>query len=120
MGNRAGVIVGLNKANASFVDAGKDVAMQIAAMKPIAVDESGVSKDVIEKEIEIGKELARQEGKAEEMLEKIALGKLNKFYKENTLLPQTFVKDSKLTVADYLKGFDKELTVTDFKHIKLG
>ncbi len=120
MGNRAGVIVGLNKANASFVDAGKDVAMQIAAMKPIAVDESGVSKDVIEKEIEIGKELARQEGKAEEMLKKIALGKLNKFYKENTLLPQTFVKDSKLTVADYLKGFDKELTVTDFKHIKLG
>lgn len=120
MGNRAGVIVGLNKANAAFTDAGKDVAMQIAAMKPIAVDESGVSKDVIEKEIEIGKELARQEGKAEEMLEKIALGKLNKFYKENTLLPQAFVKDNKLSVADYLKSFDKELTVTDFKHIKLG
>ena len=120
MGNRAGVIVGLNKANVAFTDAGKDVAMQIAAMKPIAVDESGVSKDVIEKEIEIGKELARQEGKPEEMLEKIALGKLNKFYKENTLLPQAFVKDNKLTVADYLKSFDKELTVTDFKHIKLG
>ena len=120
MGNRAGVIVGLNKANAAFADAGKDVAMQIAAMKPIAVDESGVSKDVIEKEIEIGKELARQEGKAEEMLEKIALGKLNKFYKENTLLPQAFVKDNKLSVADYLKGFDKELTVTEFKHVKLG
>jgi elongation factor Ts len=118
-GNRAGVIVGLNKAG-DFTEAGKDVAMQIAAMKPIAVDESGVSADVIEKEIEIGKELARQEGKPEEMLEKIAQGKLNKFYKENTLLPQAFVKDNKLSVADYLKTFDKELTVTDFKHIKLG
>ena len=120
MGNRAGVIVGLNKANETFVTAGKDVAMQIAAMKPVAVDENGVSADIIQKEIEIGKELARQEGKAEEMLEKIALGKLNKFYKENTLLPQAFVKDNKLSVADYLKTYDKELTVTDFKHIKLG
>lgn len=120
MGNKAGVIVGLNKSSDSFVAPGKDIAMQIAAMKPIAVDESGVSKDVIEKEIEIGKELARQEGKAEEMLEKIALGKLNKFYKENTLLPQAFVKDNKMSVAEYLKSFDKELTVTDFKHIKLG
>jgi elongation factor Ts len=119
MGNRAGVIVGLNKAG-NFTDAGKDVAMQIAAMKPIAVDESGVSSDIIEKEIEIGKELARQEGKPEEMLEKIAQGKLNKFYKENTLLPQAFVKDNKLSVAEYLITFDKELTVTDFKHIKLG
>jgi elongation factor Ts len=119
MGNRAGVIVGLNKAG-DFVEAGKDVAMQIAAMKPIAVDENGVSADVIEKEIEIGKELARQEGKPEEMLEKIAQGKLNKFYKENTLLPQAFVKDNKLSVGEYLKTFDKELTVTDFKHIKLG
>jgi elongation factor Ts len=120
MGNKAGVIVGLNKTSDNFVAPGKDVAMQIAAMKPIAVDENGVSKDVIEKEIEIGKELARQEGKAEEMLEKIALGKLNKFYKENTLLPQAFVKDNKMSVAEYLKSFDKELTVTDFKHIKLG
>ncbi len=119
MGNRAGVIVGLNKAG-DFTEAGKDVAMQIAAMKPIAVDETGVSSDIIEKEIEIGKELARQEGKPEDMLEKIAQGKLNKFYKENTLLPQTFVKDNKISVADYLKTFDKELTVLDFKHIKLG
>jgi elongation factor Ts len=119
MGNRAGVLVGLNKAGA-FEAAGKDVAMQVAAMKPIAVDEKGVSSDIIEKEIEIGKELARQDGKPEEMLEKIAQGKLAKFYKENTLLPQAFVKDNKLSVADYLKSFDKELTVTDFKHVKLG
>jgi elongation factor Ts len=119
MGNRAGVIVGLNKAG-DFELPGKDVAMQIAAMKPIAVDENGVSSDIIQKEIEIGKELARQEGKPEEMLEKIAQGKLAKFYKENTLLPQAFVKDSKLSVADYLKTFDKELTVVEFKHVKLG
>jgi elongation factor Ts len=119
MGNRAGVLVGLNKAG-DFITPGKDVAMQVAAMKPIAVDDKGVSSEIIEKEIEIGKELARQEGKPEEMLEKIAQGKLAKFYKENTLLPQAFVKDSKLTVADYLKSFDKELTVTEFKHVKLG
>lgn len=120
MGNKAGVIVGLSKADAAFEDAGKDVAMQIAAMKPVAVDEKGVSSEIIEKEIEIGKELARQEGKPEEMLEKIALGKLAKFYKENTLLPQAFVKNNKQSVAEYLHTFDKGLTVTDFKHVKLG
>lgn len=84
MGNKAGVIVGFNKSDASFEEAGKDVAMQIAAMKPVSVDEKGVSSDIIEKEIEIGKELARQEGKPEEMLEKIAQGKLAKFFKEMT------------------------------------
>jgi len=73
-----------------------------------------------EYEIEIGKELARQEGKPEDMLEKIALGKLNKFFKENTLLAQAFVKDNSLSVEGYLKSMDKDLTVTDFKHIKLG
>ena len=120
MGNKAGVIVGFNKSDASFEEAGKDVAMQIAAMKPVSVDEKGVSSDIIEKEIEIGKELARQEGKPEDMLEKIAQGKLAKFFKEMTLLPQAFVKDNKKSVAEYLKTFDKELTVTDFKHVKLG
>jgi elongation factor Ts len=120
MGNKAGVLVGLNKASDSFDAPGKDVAMQIAAMKPVSVDEKGVPTDVIEKEIEIGKEIARQEGKPEEMLEKIALGKLSKFYKENTLLPQAFVKNNKQSVAEYLKSFDKDLTVTEFKHVKLG
>lgn len=120
MGNRAGVIVGLNKAGDQYLEAGKDVAMQIAAMKPIAVTPDGVDKSVIEKEIEIGKEVARQEGKAEEMLEKIALGKLNKFYKENTLLQQEFVKDSKLNIDQYLKKVDKDLTVTAFKHVMNG
>ena len=120
MGNKAGVILGLNKADAKYRDAGRDVAMQVAAMKPVALDKDGVDPSIIEKEIEIGKELARQEGKAEDMLEKIAMGKLNKFFKDNTLLPQAFVKDNSQTVEGYLKSFDKELTATGFKHIKLG
>lgn len=119
MGNKAAVLVGLSKAG-DFDAAGKDVAMQIAAMKPIAVDKDGVSSEVIEKEIEIGKELARQEGKPEAMIEKIATGKLNKFFKENTLLNQQFVKDSKQSVASFLKSQDADLTVTDFKHVSLG
>ncbi|MEM9549255.1 MAG: translation elongation factor Ts [Bacteroidota bacterium] len=120
MGNRAGVIVGLSKASDNFMSAGKDVAMQVAAMKPIAVDKDGVSQDVIQKEIEIGMDVARQEGKPEAMLEKIATGKLNKFFKENTLLNQAFVKNNKQSIAQFLQSIDSELTVTDFKHVKLG
>ncbi len=120
MGNRAGVVVGLNKASDDIYNAGRDVAMQVAAMKPIGVDKDDVDPAIVEKEIEIGKEIARQAGKPEELLEKIAMGKLNKFFKENTLLNQAFVKDSKSSVADYLKSKDPELTVTGFKHIKLG
>jgi elongation factor Ts len=120
MGYKAGVIVGLTKADDSFVDAGKDVAMQVAAMKPVAVDKDGVDQTVISKEIEIGKEQARQEGKPEAMLEKIALGKLNKFFKEQTLLNQAFVKDGSLTVDQYLKKLDADLTVTNFCHVALG
>ncbi|RLD19497.1 MAG: elongation factor Ts, partial [Bacteroidetes bacterium] len=85
MGYKAGVIVGLNKAGDSQAAAGRDVAMQVAAMKPIAVDQDGVDPSVVEKEIEIGKDLARQEGKPEDLVERIAMGKLGKFYKENTL-----------------------------------
>lgn len=120
MGNRAGVIVALNKADNSFIDPARDVAMQVAAMKPVAVDKDGVDASIVEKEIEIGKEVARNEGKPEAMLEKIAAGKLQKFYKENTLLSQSFVKDGKLSVLEYLQTQDKGLTVTDFKHVKLG
>ncbi|MBK8356934.1 MAG: elongation factor Ts [Saprospiraceae bacterium] len=120
-GNRAGVLVGLTKASDANGAAGKDVAMQIAAMKPVAVDKDGVNADIIAKEIEIGKEVARSEGKPEEMLEKIALGKLNKFYQESTLLNQSFVKgDGKQSVRDYLASIDKDLTVTAFKHVALG
>lgn len=120
MGYRAGVLVGLNKASDAIFEAGRDTAMQVAAMKPLAVNKEGVDSSIVEKEIEIGKEQARAEGKPEEMLERIALGKLNKFYQENTLLAQSFVKDSKMSVADYLKSIDKDLTVTDFKHVALG
>jgi len=120
MGNRAGVIVALNLEGPDFIEAGKNVAMQIAAMRPVAVDKDGVSADLIQKEIEIGKEQARAEGKPEAMLEKIAMGKLTKFYQESTLLNQTYVKDGKLTVAQYLQSLDKDLTVTAFKHVELG
>lgn len=120
MGNKAGVLVGLNKEDKSFLEAGRDVAMQVAAMKPVALDKEDVPSDIIEKEIEIGKEIARQEGKAEDMLEKIAQGKLNKFFKEMTLLNQVFVKDGKISVAEYLKSKNPELTATAFRHIKLG
>ncbi|MBK8482824.1 MAG: elongation factor Ts [Saprospiraceae bacterium] len=120
MGNKAGVLVGLNKASDTYTDAGRDVAMQVAAMKPVALDKSDVDPSIIEKEIEIGKEQARAEGKPEAMLEKIALGKLEKFYKENTLLHQQFVKDGGQTISSYLKSIDKDLTVIGFKHVKLG
>ncbi len=120
MGNRAGVLVAFSKASDAFIQPGRDVAMQVAAMKPVAVDKDGVDASVVEKEIEIGKEVARNEGKPEAMLEKIAMGKLNKFYKENTLLSQSFVKNSKQNVAQYLQEQDKDLTVTAFKHVKLG
>ena len=120
MGNKAGVLVGLSQADESYEGSGRDVAMQVAAMKPVAVDKDGVSQTIIEKEIEIGMEIARKEGKPEEMLERIASGKLNKFFKENTLLNQAFVKDSKQSVGAYLQSINPDLTVTDFKHVKLG
>jgi elongation factor Ts len=119
-GFRAGVLVGFNKQVANLADSGRNVAMQVAAMHAVAVDKDGVDAATIEKEIEIGKEQARNEGKPEAMLEKIALGKLNSFYKEKTLLNQEYVKDNKQTVRDYLKSIDKDLTVTAFKHVVLG
>lgn len=120
MGNRAAVLVGLNKADEAYYEPGRDVAMQVAAMKPVALDKDGVDESIIQKEIEIGMEQARQEGKPEAMLEKIARGKLGKFFKENTLLHQQFVKDGKLSVSEFLASVDPDLTVTDFKHVALG
>lgn len=118
---KLGVLVGLvNTSGSDVEEAGKDVAMQIAAMNPVAVDKDGVDATTIEREIEIGKDQARQEGKPEEMLEKIALGKLQKFYKENTLLSQVFVKDNSKTIAQYLDGVSKGLTVSAFKRISIG
>lgn len=117
---RLGVLVGLS-ADADGVDeAGKDVAMQIAAMNPVAIDKDGVDTKTLEREMQIAKEQILAEGKPEAMVEKIAQGKLNKFYKENTLLNQEFVKDSSKNIAQFLDSVSKGLTVTAFKRVQLG
>ena len=119
--NKKAVLVGLkNVGSADAAAVGRDVAMQIVAMKPIAVDKDGVDASVAEREIEVGKEQARAEGKPEAMLEKIALGKLNKFYKDNTLLNQEFVKDNSMTIAQLLDSKSKGMTVSDFKRVAIG
>jgi elongation factor Ts len=118
-GNRLATLVGFTKAGAD-VQVYKDVAMQIAAMNPVAVDKDFVPESVVASEIEIGKEQARREGKPEEMLEKIAQGKLSKFFKESTLLNQDFVKDNKMTIRQYLQSVNKDLTVTEFKRFTLN
>jgi len=118
-GNKLGVIVGFSKDVANQQMA-KDVAMQIAAMSPIAVDKDGVDEKTIAKEIEIGKEIAMNEGKPAEMAEKIAIGRLGKFYKESTLVEQQFVKDNKKTVGQYIAETDKNLAVTEFKRFSLN
>ncbi|MCC3151848.1 translation elongation factor Ts [Hymenobacter sp. BT770] len=119
--SKKGVLVGLkNVGSADAAAVGRDVAMQIVAMKPVAVDKDGVDSATVEREIEIGKEQARAEGKPEAMLEKIAQGKLNKFYKENTLLNQEFVKDNSLTIAALLDSKSKGMTVSDFKRVAIG
>jgi elongation factor Ts len=118
-GNRLATIVGFTKSGVD-VQVYKDVAMQIAAMNPVAVDKDFVPESVIAQEIEIGKEQARRDGKAEDMLEKIAQGKLAKFFKESTLLNQDFVKDNKMTIRQYLHSFNKDLTVTEFKRFTLN
>jgi elongation factor Ts len=118
---KLGVLVAFEGNNGTDIaDMGKDVAMQIAAMKPIAVDKDGVDAATVEREIEVGKEQARAEGKPEAMLEKIAQGKLQKFYKDNTLLNQEFVKDSSLTIRQLLDKTVKGLTVKSFNRIAIG
>ena len=114
---RMGVLVGLNKAND---EAGKDVAMQIAAMNPIAIDAALVPPGTIERERNIAIEQIKAEGKPAEMAEKIAAGKINKFFKESTLLAQAFVKDGNKSVGDYLKSLDPDLKVVAFKRVALG
>jgi elongation factor Ts len=114
---RMGVLVGLNKANE---EAGKDVAMQIAAMNPIAIDAALVPQETIERERNIAIEQIKAEGKPAEMAEKIAAGKVNKFFKESTLMAQAFVKDGNKSVGDFLKGLDPELKVVAFKRVALG
>lgn len=117
-GNRVASLVGLNKEGHEVV--AKDVAMQVVAMAPIALDKSSTPQSVVEKELEIGKDLAIQEGKAPEMADKIAQGRLNKFFKESTLLAQEFIKDNKMSVEQYVQKADKDLKVVGFKRHALG
>ncbi len=119
-GNKLASMLGFNKTVAPEIDqVGKDIVMQIAAMNPVALDKDDVDPTTVEREIEIGKEQARQEGKPEEMLEKIALGKLNKFYKESTLLNQEFIKDAKKTISQYMAENDKALKIVEFKRVSI-
>jgi elongation factor Ts len=111
-------LVGFNKAGFEE-QVGKDVAMQVAAMNPVAVDEKQVPQEVIDQELEIGRNQALAEGKPENLVDKIAQGKLGKFYKENTLVNQAFIKEGKMTVKQYLQQVDKDLTVTDFKRYSI-
>lgn len=118
-GNRLATLTGFSRSGLD-IQVYKDVAMQVAAMNPVAVDKDDVPEKIIAQEIEIGKEQARRDGKPENMLEKIAQGKLGKFFKESTLLNQDFIKDNKMTVRQYLQSADKDLTVTAFKRHNLN
>lgn len=116
-GNKLATLVGLNKEGG---EAGRNVAMQAAAMNPVALNKDGVPQEVIDRELEVGRDLARQEGKPEAMLDKIAQGRLGKFFKENTLEQQQYIKDSKQSVDTYLKSIDKELKLEGFRRVGLG
>lgn len=119
--NRMGVLVGLSE---NLPEAGKDIAMQIAAMNPVAVDPESVSKEMVERErnivIDQMKEDPKMKGKPEEMIAKIAEGKLNAFFKEQTLMAQPFVKDNGKTVREYLHGIDAKASVTAFTRVAVG
>ena len=117
-GNKLATLVGFNKQ--VDIQVGRDVAMQVAAMSPVAVDTADVSASIIEQELKIAKEKFRLEGKPENMLDKIAQGALNKFFKESTLLNQDFVKDNKMTIRQYLGSIDKDLKVTEIKRFTLN
>lgn len=118
-GNKLATLVGFTKGGLD-IQVYKDIAMQVAAMNPVAVDKADVPQSVIDQELEIGKEQARREGKPADMLDKIAQGKLGKFYKESTLLNQEFIKDTKITVGQYLKSADKTIEVTSFRRYTLN
>ena len=119
-GNKIATLTALSANVAGADEVARNVSMQAAAMSPIALNEAGVDADTIAKEIEIAKDLLRQEGKPEAMLDNIAKGKLARFFKDNTLVNQDYIKDSKMSVADYVKSLDKDLIVTGFKRVALG
>ncbi len=119
-GNKIATLVALSANIAGADEVARNVSMQAAAMSPIALNEAGVDADTIAKEIEIAKDLLRQEGKPEAMLDNIAKGKLARFFKDNTLVNQDYIKDNKMSVAQYVKSLDKDLIVTGFKRAALG
>jgi elongation factor Ts len=119
-GNKIATLVGLSAAPAGADVIARDVAMQAAAMNPVALNESGVDQSIIDKEIEIAKDQLRQEGKPEAMLDNIAKGKITRFMKDNTLVNQEFIKDSKMSVAQYVKTADATLEVVSFARVALG
>ena len=118
-GNKLATIVGLNQAGVDSQVA-RDVAMQVAAMNPVAISKEGVSQEIIDRELKIAREKAQEAGKPEAILDKIAEGALNKYFQENTLLSQAFIKDGKMTVEQYLQKANKELTVAGFKRVTLN
>jgi len=119
-GNKIAVLTGLSKNVEGAEDVAKNVAMQAAAMNPVALNEAGVDQSVIDKEIEIAKDTLRQEGKPEEMLDNIAKGKIKRFFKDNTLVNQDYIKDNKMSVAAYVKSLDSKLEVVAFERVALG
>ena len=119
-GNKIATLTSLSAVVDGAAEAAKNVAMQAAAMNPIALNEEGVDAATVEKEIEIAKDQLRQEGKPEAMLDNIAKGKLKRFFKDNTLVNQAYIKDGKQSVSEYVKSVDAELTVTGFKRLALG
>ncbi len=119
-GNKIATLVGLSEGVDGAATVAKDVAMQAAAMNPVALDENGVDQSVIDKEIEIAKDQLRAEGKPEAMLDNIAKGKIKRFFKDNTLVNQDFIKDSKQSVSQYVKSLGSDLTVTQFERVALG
>ena len=119
-GNQIATLVALNKNNTEVAEAGRQVAMQVAAMAPLALNKDGIDEETIAREIEVGKDLAIQEGKPAEMADKIANGRLNKFFQENTLLSQPFIRDNKMSVEKFLESTEKGLTAVDFKRFSLS
>ena len=119
-GNQLATLVGYNKAGKNIEDASQQVAMQVAAMNPVALKKEGIPQDVVDHELQVGKDQAIEEGKPADLADKIAQGRLKKFFKENTLLSQAFVRDNKISVEKYLKSIDSDLTVTEFKRFSLS
>ena len=119
-GNKISSLVGFSEKCENIEVAAKDISMQVAAMNPIALDEGSVDSEVIEKEIEIAKDQLRAEGKPEEMLDKIAQGKLKRFFKDNTLIHQALIKDSKMSVSQYLSSFSSEIRISSYSRVSIG